>query len=320
MHALALLMLLGLGAPAWALPAQNEFFERVRRFERDVEGMSSGMSETEQNFHHTPITNEDFGPDMSTGISETEKTSHRTPTTHEDLGFGILNNVTRVTVQGPNSEAAQTMTQITTTIPATTTKITMNAINQPTDIVFPPTPTSVKIPTTTTGYIQTSNTIPLETTATPPTTEVPPTTVTIPTTTAPTTTTSTSRTTTTVRPATTSRSAGCGGTLTALSGEITSPNYPDPYPRNAYCHWNITATRRVIILFLDFELEKNYHCSSDYLELDGGLHILSYLPNNKYCGVIPHNTGISFGSPVQVVFVSDLSVQTRGFRLRYIAE
>lgn len=34
---------------------------------------------------------------------------------------------------------------------------------------------------------------------------------------------------------------GCGGALTALSGEITSPNYPGSYQSNRDCTWKIVV-------------------------------------------------------------------------------
>ena len=35
--------------------------------------------------------------------------------------------------------------------------------------------------------------------------------------------------------------AQCGGDLTDLTGEITSPNYPATYPDNSDCTWTISA-------------------------------------------------------------------------------
>ena len=34
----------------------------------------------------------------------------------------------------------------------------------------------------------------------------------------------------------------CGSSLTALRGEITSPNYPGPYPSGRDCAWKIVVT------------------------------------------------------------------------------
>ena len=53
--------------------------------------------------------------------------------------------------------------------------------------------------------------------------------------------------------------AACGGTLTAPEGNITSPSYPDNYPKNKRCIWKITGPRgqRISLKFLAFQLEGN---------------------------------------------------------------
>ena len=53
--------------------------------------------------------------------------------------------------------------------------------------------------------------------------------------------------------------AACGGTLTALRGNITSPSYPDVYPRNKRCLWKITVPdgQRISLTFNHFQLEGN---------------------------------------------------------------
>lgn len=35
--------------------------------------------------------------------------------------------------------------------------------------------------------------------------------------------------------------AVCNNVLTGLSGAISSPNFPDPYPHNRECAWTIAA-------------------------------------------------------------------------------
>ena len=53
--------------------------------------------------------------------------------------------------------------------------------------------------------------------------------------------------------------AACGGTLTAPEGNITSPSYPDNYPKNKRCIWKITGPKgqRISLKFLAFQLEGN---------------------------------------------------------------
>ncbi|KGL75882.1 CUB domain-containing protein 2, partial [Tinamus guttatus] len=64
----------------------------------------------------------------------------------------------------------------------------------------------------------------------------------------------------------------CGGELTALSGEITSPDYPENYPNNAECRWSIRAAvgTSVRLVFADFQVENDEECSFDYVALFDG--------------------------------------------------
>lgn len=60
----------------------------------------------------------------------------------------------------------------------------------------------------------------------------------------------------------------CGGQLTGLSGEITSPRYPESYPNDAECHWSIRATDGPLTLvFADFQVEGSQGCGFDYVAL-----------------------------------------------------
>ena len=40
----------------------------------------------------------------------------------------------------------------------------------------------------------------------------------------------------------------CGGRLTGESGEFKSPNFPENYPDNAKCTWEITVTYLLFII------------------------------------------------------------------------
>ncbi|XP_075421849.1 embryonic protein UVS.2-like isoform X2 [Ascaphus truei] len=123
-------------------------------------------------------------------------------------------------------------------------------------------------------------------------------------------------TTTTAKPAA-AISSGCGGNLTAPSGVITSPNYPDNYPSKSYCHWNITTSSRITITFTDFDVESISGCLWDYVRVisEPFRNDSSLIPN--YCGTLLPPSFTSYGRSMQVVFVSDRSVERRGFRLVY---
>lgn len=61
--------------------------------------------------------------------------------------------------------------------------------------------------------------------------------------------------------------AGCGGPVTAPSGEIHSPSYPNSYPNNVDCSWVISVepNHRVFFNFSDLDIEFHSNCSWDYV-------------------------------------------------------
>ncbi|XP_077483788.1 cubilin-like [Amblyomma americanum] len=64
-------------------------------------------------------------------------------------------------------------------------------------------------------------------------------------------------------------STGCGGTTTALDGNVASPGYPDTYIPSVDCPWRITAAagNMVELTFSLFSLEASEFCNKDYLEV-----------------------------------------------------
>lgn len=61
--------------------------------------------------------------------------------------------------------------------------------------------------------------------------------------------------------------AGCGGPVTAPSGEIHSPLYPNSYPNNVDCSWVISVdpNHRVFLNFTDLDIEYHSSCNFDYV-------------------------------------------------------
>uniref|UniRef100_A0A8C4K029 CUB domain containing protein 2 n=1 Tax=Dromaius novaehollandiae TaxID=8790 RepID=A0A8C4K029_DRONO len=107
----------------------------------------------------------------------------------------------------------------------------------------------------------------------------------------------------------------CGGELTALSGEIASPDYPDNYPNNAECRWSIRAAAgaSVRLVFADFQVENDEECSFDYVALfDGPTAAAARL--GRYCGSRSPPRAVSSGPALLVVFKSDFNIGARGFK------
>lgn len=112
----------------------------------------------------------------------------------------------------------------------------------------------------------------------------------------------------------------CGATLTALSGEITSPNYPGSYQSNRDCTWKIVvpAGNHLELTFTEIDIEEKTGCPFDYVEVFSGsgkqAHSLG-----RYCGRRVPRTLRSRSHKMAVKFRSDKRVSSKGFRAEYKA-
>ena len=101
---------------------------------------------------------------------------------------------------------------------------------------------------------------------------------------------------------------------------ITSPYHPDNYPRQRTCTYLISQPPGSVIRaqFLDFDIEGSQNCNFDYLEIRDGPD-LNATKIGRYCGD-PSRTPspvVSSLNYLYLVFVTDGSVQNRGFKVIY---
>lgn len=107
----------------------------------------------------------------------------------------------------------------------------------------------------------------------------------------------------------------CDFTMTASSGEILSPNYPQQYPDDKECTWRIEMplSQKIVLVFETFNLDRSssreFACDKDFVEVhDGEVGLIG-----KYCaGNIPPRQLTSRSNTLRVVFRSD-NRTTRGF-------
>lgn len=63
----------------------------------------------------------------------------------------------------------------------------------------------------------------------------------------------------------------CSISIKANNGSITSPNYPDPYPRNIICRYSLEVDPKyaISVTIDDLQLQQSYNrqCSSDFLAI-----------------------------------------------------
>uniref|UniRef100_A0A8B9TLF7 Cubilin n=1 Tax=Anas platyrhynchos TaxID=8839 RepID=A0A8B9TLF7_ANAPL len=104
---------------------------------------------------------------------------------------------------------------------------------------------------------------------------------------------------------------GCGGIFQATSGEIHSPNYPEPYNNNTDCSWIIQVdhSHRILLNFTDFDIEDHHSCNYDNVAVTPLLR--------KLCGT-QHPTPITSSKNLMYVRLrSDSTIQHRGFSARF---
>ncbi|KAL0113327.1 hypothetical protein PUN28_012468 [Cardiocondyla obscurior] len=111
--------------------------------------------------------------------------------------------------------------------------------------------------------------------------------------------------------------AGCGSTMTAVTGDIISPNYPEPYLANVDCYWKIAvaAGSLVQLIIIDFDLEQHDRCRYDFIEIYDG--ISPRKNRRRYCNSTHPNIIKSKSNEMTVRFHTDFSHSGRGFHLKY---
>uniref|UniRef100_H2YKV4 CUB domain-containing protein n=1 Tax=Ciona savignyi TaxID=51511 RepID=H2YKV4_CIOSA len=126
----------------------------------------------------------------------------------------------------------------------------------------------------------------------------------------------------------------CGGILIGDSGAVTSPNYPNDYPPNTFCQWEVFSTigSNISLSFdQDFNIQNTDDmCSAntgDYIELLNGLYDDSppLNPNNmdgngRYCGSTTPPNLATLSNGMLIRFQSNDQVSGIGFRLTYSAQ
>uniref|UniRef100_A0A672HTS6 Cubilin (intrinsic factor-cobalamin receptor) n=1 Tax=Salarias fasciatus TaxID=181472 RepID=A0A672HTS6_SALFA len=110
---------------------------------------------------------------------------------------------------------------------------------------------------------------------------------------------------------------GCGGPVTAPSGEIHSPSYPASYPSNVDCSWviSVDSSHRVLLNFTDLDIEIHSNCSWDYVAVHDGPSSSSPLLA-RVCGLSAPPI-VSTQNIIYVRFRSDSSRNHRGFRATF---
>nr|XP_051693288.1 deleted in malignant brain tumors 1 protein [Oryctolagus cuniculus] len=108
-------------------------------------------------------------------------------------------------------------------------------------------------------------------------------------------------------------SGSCGGLISSLSGSFSSPHYPESYPTDIQCVWEIHVERkfRIQLMIPNLKLEDILGCPYDSVEIFDGPRIAS-LSMGKFCASV---AVLFFSSSdiMTVVFRSDSMITNVGF-------
>lgn len=107
-------------------------------------------------------------------------------------------------------------------------------------------------------------------------------------------------------------------------GAITSPSFPDLYPSNKQCIWEIVAPAhfRITLNFTHFDLEgTNQECEYDSVDIRSrSSPDEEWKKQGTYCGSRLPPILTSDGNALRIEFVSDNSVQKSGFAALYFTD
>ncbi|XP_075251110.1 bone morphogenetic protein 1-like [Convolutriloba macropyga] len=105
------------------------------------------------------------------------------------------------------------------------------------------------------------------------------------------------------------------------SGTISSPNFPDKYPNNKHCIWNLMAPAhyKITIEFEEFQLEGTTQCKYDFMQVKSSLTDSS-APDGSFCGDEKPQAYTSESHSLQLIFHTDDSIEKKGFQLTYFVD
>ncbi|XP_004692625.1 PREDICTED: complement C1s subcomponent [Condylura cristata] len=114
-----------------------------------------------------------------------------------------------------------------------------------------------------------------------------------------------------------------GDVFTEMIGEITSPNYPNTYPENSRCEYQILLEEgfRVVLTVReeDFDVEpanSEGHCPDSLIFVAGNKQFGPYC-GNRFPGPLKIETN---SNAVNVIFQTDKTGQKKGWKLRYYGD
>ncbi|XP_077527420.1 uncharacterized protein LOC144138817 [Haemaphysalis longicornis] len=111
----------------------------------------------------------------------------------------------------------------------------------------------------------------------------------------------------------------CGDVFTATKGTITSPQFPQHYPSNKRCTYEIVApnTHSIYLSFSHFAIEEGDDCTYDSVHVNCTTYNGTVHEHGPYCGYeAPPNISCE-GNKMHIAFVSDDATEYSGFAAEF---
>lgn len=115
--------------------------------------------------------------------------------------------------------------------------------------------------------------------------------------------------------------ASCGGFFADAGGFLQSPSYPERFPADIHCLWQIRVPSDYVIelRFKDFQMDGMYPCNVDYVRVKDGFNSNSTELGHFCTTRLPKETDPvrSTDNKMSLEFKSYKESNSRGFRARY---
>ena len=106
--------------------------------------------------------------------------------------------------------------------------------------------------------------------------------------------------------------------VTTPGSIIQSPNYPSPYKPGKDCRTTIRFSNRILLRFLNLEVEYGSSCHYDYLIIYDGPDDTTSQIGAKLCGNTKPTEIESSGNTMHVQFHTDGTTEKTGFQIQIL--
>ena len=106
--------------------------------------------------------------------------------------------------------------------------------------------------------------------------------------------------------------------FTTSDSIIQSQNYPSSYEPSKDCRTTIRFSNRILLRFLNFDIEDDSNCDYDYLIIYDGPDDTSRQIGAKLCGNTKPTEIESSGNTMHIQFHTDASTQRTGFLIQIL--